>query len=181
MSRVYPDDVAGPYEAPPHSFTDREGRDIDVRRFESSAIDSLVEMYVDFHPEDRAQGIPPKGEETVRTWLDDIIDEEGTNVVAWHGDDAVGHATLVPEFRDRPDEEISEHELAIFVIREYQEAGIGSALIEALLGAGREDGVEHVWLTVERWNRAAVGLYEKVGFEPSDTGSFELEMAARLR
>jgi len=181
MTRVYPDDVAGPYEAPPRSFTDREGRDIEVRRFEPSAMEPLVEMYVEFHPEDRAQGIPPKGEQSVREWLDSIVDDEGVNVVAWHGDDAVGHATLVPEFRDHPDEEVTEHELAIFVIREYQEAGIGSELIEALLGAGREGGVENVWLTVERWNRAAVGLYEKVGFEPSDTGSFELEMAARLR
>lgn len=181
MSRVYPDDVAGPYETPPQSFTDREGRDIELRRFEPSAMDLLVEMYVQFHPEDRAQGIPPKGDESVRKWLDSIIDEEGVNIVAWHGDDVVGHATLVPEFRDRPDDEIPAHELAIFVLREYQEAGIGSELIETLLGAGRADGVEHVWLTVERWNNAAVGLYEKVGFEPSDTGSFELEMAARLR
>jgi len=37
-----------------------------------------------------------------------------------------------------------------------------------------------VWLTVERWNRAAVALYEDVGFERSGTESFELEMSLRL-
>lgn len=180
MNRVYPDDVAGPYETPPRSFTDRAGRDIEIRRFEPPALEPMVEMYVNFDPEDRAQGIPPTGETNVREWLDSIIEDEGVNAVAWHGDDAVGHATLVPEFRDSSGD-ATEHELAIFVLREYQEAGIGSQLIESLLGAGRQDGVENVWLTVERWNGAAVALYEKVGFEPSDTGSFELEMAARLR
>ncbi|ESS03241.1 MAG: hypothetical protein A07HR67_01636, partial [uncultured archaeon A07HR67] len=33
---------------------------------------------------------------------------------------------------------------------------------------------------VERWNRAAVSLYEKIGFETSNAQSFELEMALRL-
>ncbi|CDK40799.1 GCN5-related N-acetyltransferase [Halorubrum sp. AJ67] len=37
-----------------------------------------------------------------------------------------------------------------------------------------------MWLTVERWNRAAVSLYKKIGFETSDAESFELEMGLRL-
>jgi GNAT superfamily N-acetyltransferase len=180
MSRVYPDEVAGPYEAPPRAFEDREGRDIEVRRLGESGLEALVEMYVAFDPEDRAQGIPPTGEESVRDWLDIITgDTEGVNVVAWHGDDVVGHATLVPDFDESGEDDA--YELAIFVLSAYQSAGIGSQLMQGLLGAGREDGVDHVWLTVERWNSAAVALYEKVGFEPADTGSFELEMAARLR
>ncbi|MFC7176543.1 GNAT family N-acetyltransferase [Halosegnis marinus] len=180
MSRVYPDDVAGPYEPPPRAFTDRDGREVEVRRFREADREALVEMYVAFDPEDRAQGIPPTGETNVRKWLDTIVTDAGTNVVAWHGDRVVGHATLVPDFDDGGGDDDA-YELAIFVLHEYQEAGIGSRLIEGLLGAGREDGAERVWLTVERWNGAAVGLYEKVGFEPSDTGSFELEMSARLR
>jgi GNAT superfamily N-acetyltransferase len=182
MSRVYPGEVAGPYEAPPRSFEDREGRGIEVRWFDESALEALVDMYVAFNPEDRAQGIPPTGEEGIRDWLDAIaVNTGGVNVVAWHGEDVVGHATLVPDFDEPGDADEDAYELAIFVLRAYQNAGIGSQLMEGLLGAGREDGIEHVWLTVERWNSAAVALYEKVGFEPADTGSFELEMAARLR
>jgi ribosomal protein S18 acetylase RimI-like enzyme len=37
-----------------------------------------------------------------------------------------------------------------------------------------------VWLSVERWNKPAIGLYEKLGFEISDAESFEMEMSARL-
>ena len=49
-----------------------------------------------------------------------------------------------------------------------------------LFRSGREAGVERIWLTVERWNAPAIALYRKMGFEASDTDSFELEMAARL-
>jgi RimJ/RimL family protein N-acetyltransferase len=172
MTRKYPDEVAGPYEAPPRSFVDRDGRDIEIRRYDGD-FETLVEMYLDFDPEDRAQGIPPTAEKQIREWLDHLLLDECVNVVAWHGDDAVGHATLVPDTEGAS-------ELAIFVLREYQEAGIGTQLIECLLGAGRESGIEQVWLTVERWNNAATALYQKVGFESSDTGGFELEMSAKL-
>ena len=172
MSREYPDAVAGPYEAPPRRFVDREGREIEVRRYQGE-YEALVEMYLEFNPEDRAQGIPPTDEKGVRRWLDDLLVEECVNVVAWHGEAAVGHAMLVPDRHGAS-------ELAIFVLRAYQEAGIGTELIKGLLGAGREDGLDRVWLTVERWNNPAIALYRKVGFEPSDDGGFELEMAARL-
>ncbi|MUV86299.1 GNAT family N-acetyltransferase [Natronomonas sp. CBA1123] len=172
MTREYPDEVAGPYEGPPRSFADRDGRDIEIRRYDDE-FETLVEMYLQFDPEDRAQGIPPTAEKGIRKWLDNLLLDECVNVVAWHGDDAVGHATLVPDTEGAS-------ELAIFVLREYQEAGIGTQLIECLLGAGRESGIEQVWLTVERWNKAATALYRKVGFEPCDTSGFELEMAAKL-
>lgn len=172
MSREYPDEVAGPYEAPPHTFEDREGRRIEIRRFEE-AIDALVEMYRDFDPEDRAQGIPPTGEPQIREWLENLAAADCLDVVAWHGEEPIGHAMLVPD-------DDGAYELAIFVLSTYQNAGIGTGLIEGLLGAGRADGIERVWLTVERWNKPATALYRKVGFVPTDDGSFELEMAARL-
>lgn len=177
MTRVYPDEVAGPYDPPPRSFTDAEGREIHVRGYgeapNEDEHEALVEMYVAFDPEDRAQGIPPTGEERVRTWLETILAEGGVNVIAWDGELAIGHATLVPDGE-------SAYELAIFVLSAYQGAGIGTDLIESLLGAGREEGIDRVWLTVERWNSPAVHLYRKVGFETAGTESFELEMAARL-
>jgi GNAT superfamily N-acetyltransferase len=173
--RTYPDEPAEEFEVPPLSFEDREGREIEIRPYDGSETEreALVEMYTAFDPADRAQGIPPSKEERVREWLSNILAEGCLNVVAWHGDTAAGHATLVP---DRDD-----YELAIFVLQAYQRAGIGKRLMHALLGYGRDEGVERVWLTVERWNRPAVGLYQEVGFETSDAESFELEMTIRLR
>jgi ribosomal protein S18 acetylase RimI-like enzyme len=204
----FPDERAGSLPELPLSFTDKEGREIEIRPYkgeaededgaeaedegeaeedgeaedgdgkrdnggdedEASNFEAIVEMYADFDPADRAQGIPPATEERVREWFEGLL--EGLNVVAWHGDRAVGHATLVPDG--------DASELAIFVHQDYQRAGIGSKLIRGLLGHGRVEGVEKVWLSVERWNHAAVNLYESVGFETYGTESFEIEMGLRL-
>jgi ribosomal protein S18 acetylase RimI-like enzyme len=174
----FPDERAGSLPELPLSFTDEEGREIEIRAFQNepenrdggAAFEAVVEMYADFDPADRAQGIPPATEERVREWFTGLL--EGLNVVAWHGDRAVGHATLVPDG--------DASELAIFVHQDYQRAGIGSKLIRGLLGHGRVEGVEKVWLSVERWNHAAVNLYESVGFETYSTESFEIEMGLRL-
>jgi len=174
--RAYPDEVAAEFPRPPVTFADREGRDIELRAFDDpdgEAFDAVVEMYVDFDPADRAQGVPPVGEERVREWLDTLLSQDGFDVVAWDGDRVAGHATLVPD-------DDATYELAIFVHQDYQGAGIGTELIEALLGHGQREGAELVWLTVERWNRPAVALYEKVGFETASAESFEMEMAIRL-
>lgn len=172
MTREYPDKIAGPYDAPPKEFEDGTGRQIEIRRYDGG-VDILVEMYLSFDPEDRAQGIPPTNEKNIRNWLEKLLADECVNVVAWHDDRPIGHAILVPDGSEAS-------ELAIFVLREYQNAGIGTKLIKRLLGAGREEEIEHVWLTVERWNKPATVLYRNVGFAPTDDGSFELEMAATL-
>jgi len=174
MSDRYPDAVADDFPPPPAAFTDGEEREVEIRAYEGADLgrEALVEMYDTFDPADRAQGIPPGGEERIREWLDAILGAECYNVIAWRGDEAAGHATLVPDD--------DAYELAIFVHQTYQRAGIGTRLIRALLGYGQADAVEKVWLTVERWNRAAVSLYKKIGFETSDAESFELEMGLRL-
>ncbi|ERH11448.1 MAG: acetyltransferase [halophilic archaeon J07HB67] len=174
MSRSYPDTAAGPYEPPPRRVTDREGREIELRVFaaDDTEFEAAVAMYEGFDAADRAQGIPPSDEHRIREWLDTITGDDCHNVFAWDGGTVAGHATLVPDD--------DAHELAIFVDQAYQGAGVGTVLIRALLGHGARVGIERVWLTVERWNRAAVALYEKVGFETASAESFELEMAARL-
>lgn len=176
--RIYPDDVSDGFPEPPRTFTDREDREIRIEAVDEASLDAVADMYVAFDPADRAQGIPPAGEDRVYDWLETIFDE-GLNVAAFHGDDVAGHATLVPdEAHGAPDEH--PHELAIFVLQAYQRAGIGRELLETLLGYGHREGVTRVWLTVERWNSAAVALYRDVGFETCGSESFELEMSLRL-
>ena len=172
--RLYPDEPAGPFPTPPTTLTDREDRDIEIRAYDGSdeEFEALVAMYDDFDPADRAQGIPPTGDRRIREWLDRVLGGECHNLVAWHDEAAAGHTTLVPDETD--------YELAIFVHQTYQEAGIGTTLLEHLLGYGASRGVERVWLTVERWNKPAVSLYHKVGFETCNAESFELEMSLLL-
>lgn len=174
--RTYPDEPAGPFETPPRSVEDAEGRTIEYRTVGSGETEDLVAMYRAFDPADRAQGIPPSGEERIREWVG-ALSADGVDVAAVHADRVVGHATLVP---DGPPEESGAYELAVFVLGEYQGAGIGTELLRVLLGAGEAAGIERVWLTVEPWNAAAIRVYEKVGFEPTGSDRFEREFAIRL-
>ncbi len=166
-------DEPADFPTPPREFTDADGREIVVRRADDEDREALVELYLDFDPADRAQGIPPVAEDPIREWLDAILSAESFNVVAWHGERAVGHATLVPD-------EAGTYELAIFVLEDFQGARIGTQLVRSLLGWAQSAGVESVWLTVERWNDPAIRLYKKVGFEVSESESFELEMTIQL-
>jgi len=171
--RTYPDEPVDPFPEPSLTVTDSEGRPIRIEPSGADDAEALVEMYRTFDPADRAQGIPPIDEDAIRDWLGTLLSEESINVVARHDGSVVGHAILVPD-RDEA------YELAVFVLSEYQGAGIGTHLLEGLLGRGQHEGVEKVWLTVERWNDPAIALYRKLGFEASNSESFELEMAIRL-
>lgn len=167
-----PDEPAD-FPIPPREFTDGDGRKVVVRRADNENRHALVEMYLDFDPGDRAQGIPPVAEDQIRKWLDAILTAASFNVAAWHGERAVGHATLVPD-------DTGTYELAIFVLDDFQGARIGTELVRSLLGWAQSEGVESVWLTVERWNDPAIRLYRKVGFEISESENFELEMTIGL-
>ncbi|WP_290814772.1 GNAT family N-acetyltransferase [Halovivax sp.] len=203
-ARRYPTEPAGPFPRPPASFADAEDRRLRVEALDDdeAALEALTRMYVRFHPADRAQGIPPTGEETIRRWLEPLV-ERGVNVAVRPADDGeeaaasspetddaeddrpnyVGHAVLVPDTDDpdpRADPADYEWELAIFVLQAYQRAGVGTELLEHLLGEAAARGIERVWLTVERWNGPAIALYERVGFETVGSESFDREMAIRL-
>jgi len=173
MTRNYPDEPADKFPGPPRTVTDREGREVELLSAAASDHDGVLEMYLSFDPADRAQGIPPARESAIEDWLETILGEETLNVVAVHEGSVVGHATLVPDRH-------GEHELAIFVLQPFQGAGIGTHLVETLLGLAQSEGLEKVWLTVERWNDPAVALYKKVGFETTEAESFEIEMSIRL-
>jgi GNAT superfamily N-acetyltransferase len=165
------------YPVPPFGFETNEGKTVEVREYDGER-DALRRMYEEFDPADRAQGIPPVRDGALEAWLGTVLhgeDDGGSvNAVAWCEGEAVGHATLVT------DKDIDAYELAIFVLQSHQGEGVGSRLICGTLALAYERGVRDVWLTVERWNHAAVRLYRKVGFEKTSQESFEIEMATRL-
>lgn len=161
------------FPTPPATVTDEAGRRITLRESGPEDQPALVELYANFDPADRAQGLPPTTERAIAEWLETIL-PTGVDVVAV-AETIIGHATLVPGPEDP-----TVCELAIFVAQSYQNAGVGRALLSHLLGAGTEHGVEAVWLTVERWNQPAIALYETVGFEQIGRDGFELEMERTL-
>lgn len=163
-------------ESPPVTITDAEGRRIRIREYgtESSPsedFEALVAMYREYDPSDRSLGLPPTTEARIRTWLDVIT--EDLCLVACHDDRVVGQAVLV---EDGP----GSAELAIFLHHDYQGARIGTELLTATLMAGRDQGIEHVWLLVEGDNRPAVTLYNDLGFGIVDTAGPDVTMAVSM-
>jgi RimJ/RimL family protein N-acetyltransferase len=173
MTTEFPDDPVDGFPAPPRTVTDKTGREITLRRAETGDVDALTEMYVEFDPEDRAQGIPPGSESAIREWLEIVMADDTLDVLATHESAPVGHVMLVPDRHGA-------FELAIFVLQAYQGAHIGTELVRTALGLASEEGIECIWLTVERWNTPAIALYEKIGFERTSDDSFEIEMSLRL-
>lgn len=161
--------------APSDTFRDDHDRRILLAEYGTGPADrdraALVNMYARFDPADRAQGLPPLPGDACKRWLDRVL--TGINVLAWHKDRVVGHAALLADGE-------GSHELVVFVDQPYQGAGVGSALLGALLQAGHEHDVERVRLSVEWANQAAVGLYRKFGFEVVEKTPMELEMAREL-
>ncbi len=169
----YPETAVGGFARPPQEITRPVGTvRIDSISKTDEEVEALIAMYEDFDPADRAQGIPPIGRDRIEAWLDNVLGE-GVDVIAAQDGGILGHATLVSDGN-------GEYELAIFVHQDHRRQGIGSAMLGVLLGAAADAGIEYVWLSVERWNTGAIKLYESVGFETCDSGSFELEMALRL-
>lgn len=156
---------------PPRDFEDLVGRDIRIRRIEvdpgSREFELLVQMYLDLSGQSRSMGIPPVGDDAIKDWLVDLGD--GIHLAAWFDDSIVGHATLLSDGR-------GSYELAIFVHQDYQQAGIGTELLRTLLGAGEEEGVELVWLTVSTGNAVAKRLFQSAGFSVTNRSRRQLEM-----
>jgi len=159
--------------SPPGRTTDRRGRTVRLYRYGDGPVDdefgALTELYRTFDPEQRVAGVPPPGEDAIRRWLTAIL--AGHCVVAWADDRAVGQVVVVP---DPPDG----HELAIFVDRSYQRAGVGSALMGAILRVAAAAGLDRLHLLTENYHM--VRLAERFGFAVTDRCAGQTTLARHV-
>jgi GNAT superfamily N-acetyltransferase len=170
---LYPEESLGRFSAPPISYTDARGRDIEIHVCDDD-FESLVALCHHVTPNGASPRLPPPTDERIRTWLASIA-TRGYSVVAWHADKPVGHAMLV---KDEPDE----YELAVYVRDGYRRVGTGTKLVCAVFGVGQQYGVERVWFLVDRWNRAAMTMFQpyRDTVERKLVGKSEYTFAIRL-
>jgi RimJ/RimL family protein N-acetyltransferase len=71
----------------------------------------------------------------------------------------VGHAAAIPDMRRKDAEYI------IFILPDYQNRGLGTALTKLVIDYLRERGLKKVFLEVEADNAMAIRLYRKFRFE----------------
>jgi len=135
---------------------------------------SLLEMYRNFSPKAASQGLPPENPETCDNWVRTLF-EIGKNLLAWRGDNIIGHAALVPDRKGKSGE------FVIFIDQNHRNLGIGTELTRFTLEKSRQLGFDSVWLTVNVLNVIAIKLYRKLGFEYCDKDSYERVMGIKLR
>ncbi len=148
-------------------FTTKDGREVIIRPASKSDKEKLVEMYVNFHPEDRCLGLPPVSKPAIETWVDFILDS-GFSLVAECDGKIVGHVAIIPAGNGTG-------ELCIFILRDYQNLGIGQRMMKEIIRMAKERGMRGIFLTTSRCNVRAIHVFKKMGFKVVDS-CYDYEM-----
>jgi len=151
------------------SRTDKAVAVFKIGRCKAGDLPCLMEMYHRFVPRPASQGLPPADFETCQKWINDLF-QIAENLLAWHDQEVIGHAALIPDVNRRSGEYV------IFVHQDYRNRGIGTALTQAILDEAKNLGFQSVWLTVAITNSIAIRLYVKVGFQYCDMDECERTM-----
>jgi len=99
--------------------------------------------------------------------------------VRWYlamvGDEPIGYAKLTPLRAPAKDPAPNALEMQqLYVVREWQGAGVAARLMEWALGSARAQGASEVYLTVFDHNERAKRFYSRYGFEEVGRCTFQL-------
>ena len=147
-------------------FTAKNGKKVKFRPEQSGDTEMLWEMFSTLSKESASNLLPPFTRERVESWTSNINYDELLAVVAVIEEKSeqriVGDASL--KFYPQ---EVLKHkaELGITVHDDYQNMGIGTALLQHVLDIARMKKLKKVWLQVSADNDRTILLYKKAGFE----------------
>lgn len=153
-------------------FFDKEGTPIIIRQFEEDDLEDLTQMYVTLDEVNRTMGLPPIGEDSLKTWLQSLT-EEGWHVLAFDDETVVGHVGVGSA--DAPDPEFT-----IFVLDEYQNRGIGTELIKHTIASAAESDHRSITLHVTTDNDQAISVYQNIGFKITEKQAMQIAMSLSL-
>ena len=148
------------------TFTLADGRRVDFRPIMSEDTDMLWNMFLTLSERSLSHLVPPFTLERIKGWTSNIDYDRVLTIVAviGEGDEQriVGSTSL--SFNAQ---EIFKHkaELGVTVHDDYQNMGIGTAMLKHLLNIARMKKLRKVWLLVNTSNNRAIHLYKKLGFE----------------
>lgn len=147
-------------------FTAKNGMRVDFRPKLSSDTEMLWNMFSTLSKESVSNLIPPFTRERIEGWTSSIDYDDVLTIVAVIEEEnekrIVGSASL--QFNQS---EHSKHksELSITVHDQFQNIGLGTALVSHLLNIARMKKLGKVWLQVTTDNDVAIHIYKKAGFK----------------
>jgi RimJ/RimL family protein N-acetyltransferase len=130
-------------------------------------------MYGRFEPLGAALGLPPRGEESRREWIEAALSHKMNLAAFSSAGAATGHCFLAA---DGP----GSAEMAIFVHQEFRRRGVATSLVRALLEWGVREGLRRVWTLTGSENTAALRLQEKIGFRLTNSAFYGIELEIHL-
>ena len=154
----------------PRTFVAKNRQALRMQLLDNKLHQKLVETYLNFHPRNSFQGLPPLKDRVCVKWVEGII-ETGLNIVATLPTSGIiGHTSLLP-IDDR------KCEMLVVVWPEFQNIGIGTELTKCCVEMANKLGFGKIWIPVDATNLKARHIYLKCGFEyVSHKHSRELEM-----
>jgi ribosomal protein S18 acetylase RimI-like enzyme len=148
------------------------GRAFKVVEYTDNDFKSLVQMYKDFEPKRKAQGLPPPDVPRIAHWLD-RLHRKSWALLAMDGPRVVGHAILCPA----SDASV---EFTVFVHQDFRRLGLGTELVRLAVDYAERAGFAELLLTTDLANLPALCVYKKVGFRIRTTFGNECEMRLAL-
>lgn len=129
------------------------GQAAQIREVSAADRAEILAMYGKFEPKAASLGLPPRSE--ADKWIDGL--SKFPNFVALVGGKLVGHAVLCHEG--------DAGEVAVFVLQDFRDRGIGRQLLAALLDRARVLGLRNVWGMTEPDNLPVLRMARSLGFE----------------
>jgi Acetyltransferases, including N-acetylases of ribosomal proteins len=160
------------------TFVAKNGETIRFRPEQANDTEMLWGMYSTLSEATVSNLIPPFTRERVEGWTKNIDYSRVLAIVAVTGDPRIV-ATASLQFNPQ---EVMRHraELGITVHDDYQNLGIGTALLSHLLGIAKEKSLKKVHLTVRVDNEKAIRLYSKFGFKTEGTFKKEMQLNGKF-
>ena len=117
-------------------------------------------MYASMSPDALQWGLPPYDRARIERWTSSPTNN--VTLLARSEDRVVGHLQMfgMPFERRK-----GVAELFIYVHQDFQNAGLGTALMRKAIELAKEAGLHRLGLTVVADNHRAIKVYEKVGFK----------------
>ena len=137
----------------------KDGRRVRLRTYEPSDLDALVSLYASLSAETLRWSLPPYDRQKIERWTSDLPNK--IILLALSQDRVVGHL-LITIFQSLRFKGIGE--LIIYLHQEFQNAGLGSAMIAESISLARMRGLHRIGLSVVADNQKAIRLYENMGF-----------------
>jgi L-amino acid N-acyltransferase YncA len=138
---------------------DDERLDLVIRLAQIDDLEGMVEVYLRVGEEGLfVAAEPPVDRHERRLWLEHRIDSPWTLVlVALNGTDAIGYLTAVGSERQPA-------AIGLGVSKMWRNRGVGTKLVEAAIGWGKDQGVHKLATEVFPHNEPTLHLFEKLGF-----------------